>query len=148
VEKQNTGRKALDPWSQVDVLLPTQLGAGARGALHEPERRLRLAVLEDAVHCFQRYAAATDRRERALHEAERAWFASTDRSEPFAFESVCDALHLDPDFVRGGLRRWQAGARALRRRSPRRVAAGPAMHADRRGRGLRTRGLTMLPPVA
>jgi len=33
-----------------------------------------------------------------------AWFASPDRSWPFSFENICDAIDLDPAQVRAGLR--------------------------------------------
>jgi len=46
---------------------------------------------------------------RALYEDAVDWFSSPDRSEPFSFENVCDALRLDPDYVRRGLRRFDVG---------------------------------------
>jgi hypothetical protein len=104
----------------MDVILPTQLYAGGivRG---DPERRLRLAVLEDAVHQLQRHVNATAQAQRALYERELEWFASDDRSEPFSFASICDTLQIDAECVRTGLRRWRDGARVRVSRSPRRV---------------------------
>ncbi len=101
----------LDESLVPDVILPAQFHTEAR-ALPDPERRLRLAVLEDAIRYFQRYLDATDCRERVLYEDAVDWFSSPDRSEPFSFENVCDALHLDPDYIRQGLCRWRAAARA------------------------------------
>lgn len=83
-------------------------------ALRNPERRLRLAVLEDAIRYFQRYAHATDRRERALYEDAVDWFRSSDRTEPFAFENVCAALRLDAHGIRRRLGSWQQAQDARR----------------------------------
>jgi hypothetical protein len=122
-QKAETNRRSFDYWRQADVILPTQDHARTR-VLDDPEHRLRFAVLEDAVHQFQRYVNAVGRRERALYEDVLDWFASENRSEPFSFESVCDALHIDPDFVRSRLRRWRDGAQTRVSRSPRRVVTG------------------------
>jgi hypothetical protein len=76
--------------------------------LRDPERRLRLAVLEGAVHDFERYHRAGDARGRRLFDDAVHWFAAADRSEPFAFENVCAALGVDPDLVRRDLAHWRA----------------------------------------
>ncbi len=99
-----------DGWADMDVILPAQWQAEAH-ALGDPERRLRLAVLEDAIRYLQRYGGATSGRERTLYEDAADWFASPDRSEPFAFENVCEALGLDPEYIREGLYRWRTAHR-------------------------------------
>lgn len=86
-----------------DVLLPTQYFA-VPVPLPEPERHLRLAILKDALHYVRDYAGATDRRTRAFYEDAVEWFDSRDRSEPFAFESICAALGFAPDAIRRSLR--------------------------------------------
>jgi hypothetical protein len=70
------------------------------------EQRLLLAVLEDAVHTLQRYADASDSHGRRLFLDALAWFRSDETSSPFAFVTVCEALGLDADYLRAGLRRW------------------------------------------
>jgi len=99
-----------------DLILPEQCPP-AGTALAAPERRLRLAILEDASRYYRQYYGATDGRARVLYEDAADWFASPDRSGPFSFENVCDALGLDPHYVRRGLarrglRRWRATALA------------------------------------
>lgn len=106
---------------EADVMVPAQWFRRAH-ALPESERRLRVAILEDALRYYRAYAGATDRRARALYEDAAEWFASHDRSEPFAFENVCDALGLDADAIRRGLRRSPAPTRL-------RVVAPPDRHA-------------------
>jgi hypothetical protein len=135
---ETTQTPKLDAWSDTEGILPAQLFAEV-AALHDPERRLRLAVLKDAVRYFQRHLDATHRSGRVLYEDAVDWFSSPDRTEPFAFENVCEALGLDPEYVRRGLRRWGDAARARRAvnaaseptNRPRR-ATGPSRHGERR----------------
>lgn len=89
-----------------DIILPEQFFP-ARSALAEPECRLRLAVLEHAVRSYQQYDGTGGRRAHRFYEDAAEWFASPDRSEPFSFENVCEALGLDPDAVRRRLQRWR-----------------------------------------
>jgi hypothetical protein len=101
----DTPPSSLDRTLPGDVL-PVQFFAEV-GALRDPERRLRLAVLKNALRYFQEYASSSDARRRLLYEDAADWFFDPDRSEPFSFENVCDALSLDPDYIRSGLRRWR-----------------------------------------
>jgi len=97
-------RKSPDGWAQMDDILPEQFHAEGV-ALRDPERRLRLAVLEDAIRELERYRGIVGGR--ARREDALAWFASDDREQPFSFANVCDALGLDPDYIRRGLARWR-----------------------------------------
>src|SRR5262245_41178317 len=72
---------------------------------HHPSRRLLVAVLEDAVITFEKCASARDHRGRRIFLETEAWFRSDDTAAPFSFIAVCDALGLDPEYVRSGLRR-------------------------------------------
>lgn len=101
---------ALEP----DIVLPAQWFV-RRSALPESERRLRLAILKDALHYYRDFAGGTDRRTRAWYDDAAEWFASRDRSEPFAFENVCDALGLSASAIRCGLRRGSADPDPLHR---------------------------------
>ena len=73
---------------------------GAPATWRASERQLLLAVLLDAVQLYRRGRHATNRDARRLFEETRAWFASTERTTLFSFEVVCEALDLDPDYVR------------------------------------------------
>jgi hypothetical protein len=87
-----------------DTVLPPQFfGALRRRASLDGERRLMMAVLEDAVHCFRKHARTSDPRARQLHADAEAWIRGTDRMWFFSFENVCDTLEIDPDWVREGL---------------------------------------------
>jgi len=82
------------------------------------ERRLRLALLEDAVGCLQRHACAKDPRRQRLFGEALDWITDDGQGSAFSFENVCDALGLDHHYLRGGLRRWcdQQSAQAASRR--------------------------------
>lgn len=71
------------------------------------ERRLALAVLSEAVHCFQKHASATDRCSQELFRDAEQWFMGRDQGPEFCFEEICEVLKLDPDYLRSGLRRWR-----------------------------------------
>jgi len=76
-----------------------------------------LAVLEDAVDSYRKYALARDPREQACFLEAREWFFSDDRSWLFAFENICDVLEMNPDYLRSGLDKWRRAltAAAMRR---------------------------------
>jgi hypothetical protein len=70
------------------------------------ERRLAAAVLEDAVHSFQRNHGAKEFHRRLLYWEVEQWFASRSLGPVFAFERVCSVLGLNADEIRSLLRRW------------------------------------------
>lgn len=89
---------------QPDTVLPSQYYAALRRkTIQEPERRLVVAILEDAVDCYIKHMFSTDRRSRQLFTDAEEWFADSDRDWPFAFENVCEFLGLDPVYLRNGL---------------------------------------------
>jgi hypothetical protein len=71
----------------------------------EPEKRLMLAILEDAVECFQDNAFSQSERGRRIFKEAKKWIVERDREWVFSFENVCEALGLNPAYVRAGLRR-------------------------------------------
>src|SRR5713226_3550326 len=87
-----------------DVLTPAQYYDERRDdSAIRPVKRLMLAVLEDALRCFQNNATATaGRRKRLFMEAEE-WLCGNGGEGPFSFETVCETLGVEPKFLRGGL---------------------------------------------
>ena len=85
---------------QPDIILPSQF---LPRTIATPEKRLLLAVLEEAVRTFQRYVLATGRRSRAMFADVEAWFASGDTARLCSFIGICDALGIDATYVRSGL---------------------------------------------
>ena len=67
-----------------------------------------MAVLEDALRCFQHHAdAKTGARKRLFTEAEQ-WLCGESGDGPFSFETVCETLGIEPQFLRAGLKQWRA----------------------------------------
>jgi hypothetical protein len=90
------------------VILPSQFTeqTGAKQS-DRGEKRLMLAVLEEAVATFQRNVDAKTRHgQRVFSEAED-WIRSESTVWPFAFENICHALEIEPEFLRRGLEAWK-----------------------------------------
>ena len=94
-----------------DLILPVQF---LHPSIATPEKRLLLAVLEEAVATYQRYASAPclDRRNRAVLDDVKAWFASADSHGIYSFVAICDVLGLEATYVRSGLGLWADSNRA------------------------------------
>lgn len=106
-ETANLDRDALNDWQGV---LPAQFfpRPAGRDPRLEGERRLMAAVLEDAVHCFRKYASASSLRgQRLFRQAER-WLMEPDVEAKVSFDYVCDAGGLNADSIRDRLRRWHS----------------------------------------
>jgi len=115
-----------------DIPTPAQYYDGLRRDNPETQaiKRLMLAVLIDAVRCFQTYADAQNRaRRRMFGDAER-WILDRNSDGPFAFQAICETLGIEPDRLRDGLLKWRVqrsggmNLRGLGRRAPVR-RAGP-----------------------
>jgi len=65
---------------------------------NEPEGRLMLAILQDAIQCLVN--RSWDPASRALAEKAEAWICSTDDSWLHSFECICETLGLDTDVLR------------------------------------------------
>jgi hypothetical protein len=73
----------------------------------EPEKKLMLAILEDAVACFQKFLLARDSKGKAQFRDTEDWiFQGTDLGI-FSFDIVCETLGLEPNYVRRGLAHWK-----------------------------------------
>jgi len=73
----------------------------------EPEKRLLLAVLEDAIICFQKYFHAQDAKQRRLYEEAVSWIFARGDDRDFSFENICETCGLDADYLRMGLLNWR-----------------------------------------
>lgn len=99
-----------------DTLLPSQFfDRVRRRGEHDGERRLMIAVLEDAIDVYRKQAGSRDPRGEALFKDAEEWIEDADRSWLFAFQNICDVLDLDADYLRKGLRAWKERACSGRR---------------------------------
>ena len=100
-----------------ESILPEQLDDRPfGGARTQPEKRLQVAVLADALLTFRRWAGVEHPRARRLFADVDAWFASDDANGPFTFVTICDSLGFDPAYVRRGLRQSRACVEATAER--------------------------------
>jgi hypothetical protein len=98
-----TDRGLFEP----DVLLTEQFSAARRRrATISSEKRLMLAVLENALDYYQKYILANDRAGHALFEEAAQWIASTSNEDLFSFENISETLNINPDYFRRGLAVW------------------------------------------
>ncbi len=78
---------------QPDTLLTEQYLETYRRKTHlEPEKRLILAVLDDAVACFQKYVSAQKPKEKVLFQEVEEWFMEKESDWAFSFENICESL--------------------------------------------------------
>ena len=89
----------------IHVMLPVHYLRAAGARRMEPQKRLMVAVLQTVLddfrgseyRCAAGFPAPTDRR---AYAQARAYVASTDRSWPFSFENLCEAIGLDAKGLR------------------------------------------------
>ena len=110
-------------WDEAFPLLPVQYAELHRGCEPiQPERRLMLAVLSDAIVLVQSGAPRFAER-REIEDAHR-WIRSDDRAWPFSFVNVCDSLGIAHEPLRRALVRGRPGSIAARTAARRRLLAG------------------------
>jgi hypothetical protein len=100
--------EALAALFQPDTVAPAEyLKIYERKPGLEPETKLMLAVLEDAIGCFQNFVCATDNRQKKWFLEAEEWFNEEESEWIFSFENICDVLRLDPQYLRQGLISWK-----------------------------------------
>jgi hypothetical protein len=94
---------------QPDTLMPEQYLETFRRKLYlEPEKKLLLAVMEDAISCFQKYLFSKDGKGKALFLEAQEWILDEDTDWLFSFANVCEMLGFEPSYLRDGLLRWKS----------------------------------------
>jgi hypothetical protein len=81
--------------------------------IREGEERLMLAVLQDAVDCFQMYVLPKTEREKRLFQEAEDWILEKNSEWFFSFENICETLQLHPDYIRQGLLCWKEAKRKV-----------------------------------
>jgi hypothetical protein len=111
-----TAEERIASLFQPDMLLSAQYFENLRRRTHfEPEKRLMLALLEDAINCYQDNWISRSGKKKRLFEDTEQWVLRTDGDWIFSFDNVCDALGLNPEYVRQGLLRWKERSQKARR---------------------------------
>jgi hypothetical protein len=97
-----------------DAIVPSQFFATQRRQAQSKrgEYRLLVALLEDAINCFQGNARAANMSKQRLFEEAQGWIMggdgdavtqAEDQVRGFSFEYVCAVLGLDAAYLRWGL---------------------------------------------
>jgi hypothetical protein len=100
-----------------DAILPAQFYAMFKCSQYkEPERRLMVAVLEDAVSCLSLNPRDCNLRQRKQYEEAKQWVTAEEETEwIFSFTNICEVLGMDPSYLRRGLTRKTSGSSVVSR---------------------------------
>jgi hypothetical protein len=93
---------------QPEILLPSQYyEALHKRHLLEGEKLLMFAVLNDAVDGYMKFLkSSTKKGQNRFREAEE-WINRRDKIWLYSFDNVCEALDINPDYMRRGLHQWK-----------------------------------------
>lgn len=110
---------------QPDTLIGEDYASNFRRKIPlEAERTLLLAILEDGIRSFQENLFATSGKRRTIFDEANEWIFSDDDSWFCSFVSVCNLLNLEPEYIRRGLRQWEAKMHKSPAQKKPQVAAG------------------------
>jgi hypothetical protein len=103
-ENSDNGNAAREshPSSDYDPLLPVQFYEAVSGGRSlSGEFKLFFAILEDALRCYVRSRNCPAKRAEFLDAC--SWFTTRGTPHVFSFESVCEYLDIEPDWLRARL---------------------------------------------
>jgi hypothetical protein len=96
--------KSLESVFVPDLLTPEQYyDSKRRDNSDDPLKRLMMAVLQDAIRCFQVGANAKSGSKLRCFQEVREWLFGETCEGPFSFQSVCEVLEIAPEYLRTGL---------------------------------------------
>lgn len=108
-----------DGWTSFDPVDGGVIERLFKKEIREGEEGLMLAVLENAIEYFQKYAVSHSEREKRLFREAEEWILEKDSDWFFSFENICETLGLYPDYIRQGLLRWkEAKCRSVQSQQP------------------------------
>lgn len=91
-----------------DSLMPHQYFETYRAkVLKEPEKILMLALLADAIVCYQGNLGVQDKRKKSLFADAEEWILEKRSDYIFSFANICDVLGFNAEYLREGLIRWK-----------------------------------------
>ena len=107
LRRNNYKRSVADGWSSFDPVDRGVIETLYKKQIREGEEGLMLAVLDNAIECFQKYVLAQREREKRLFQEAEEWILEKDSDWFFSFENICETLQLYPDYIRQGLMVWK-----------------------------------------
>lgn len=94
---------------EVDILATEDFACIHRSRPLSPERELMAAILEEALADYQRCWKARDKKGMERFADAQAWILELDSEWIFSFVNCCEALGIQPDYLRQGLLRSNQG---------------------------------------
>jgi hypothetical protein len=94
---------------EADILAAEDFACIHRSRPLSPERELMAAVLEEALADYQRCWKARDKKAMERFADAQAWILELDSEWIFSFVNCCEALGIQPDYLRQGLLRSNQG---------------------------------------
>ena len=88
-------------------MLPAQFFHHRSRTTLRGERRLLLAVLEEAIDSFCKTCGRLEQRNRNRHREAEDWLFSNDYTWFLSFQNICDVLDLDSSSLRERLVAWR-----------------------------------------
>jgi hypothetical protein len=108
IKMMNNGRILLDP---TDSALVERL---LKKKNREREEPLMVAILSDAIECYQKFLFAKDQKGKKLFQEAEAWILEKNSDWIFSFDNICELLCLQPDYIRQGLLCWKEASPSSR----------------------------------
>lgn len=107
--------------SELGILSPDQFSDQFHTSRLSPEKRLMLAVLLDAVECFQKhaplqYTPSRPAKTNPLFTDAATWIFEDDTESLFSFINICEAVGMNAQYLRRILSHGQAGTMLQGRR--------------------------------
>jgi hypothetical protein len=97
---------------EADILAAEDFACIHRSRPLSPERELMAAVLEEALADYQRCWKARDKKGMERFADAQAWILESNSEWIFSFINCCEALGIEPDYLRQRLLRWNQAKRA------------------------------------
>lgn len=87
-----------------DHTIPAEFDAARTSLTRSSEKRLMLAVMEEGIDCYLKYAAAKSAHGQNLAAEAEAWVETDNPHWPFSFDRICEVFGFDVELVRCALR--------------------------------------------
>ena len=99
---------AVERFVGLNQILPCQYFDVSGGHRLTGEQRLMLALLADAINVYQQGATSHSTRKRMLYADSERWImAGAQDQDAFSFDSVCEALEINPGVLRRRMISWK-----------------------------------------
>jgi hypothetical protein len=99
---------AVEQFVGLHQILPCQYYDTSGGHRLSGEQRLMLALLADAINVYQQGVLSRSTRKRLLYVDSERWIMAGARAgHAFSFETVCDALGINPAVLRRRMVAWK-----------------------------------------